>query len=73
MQYRLVAVDVSPQRLVDIPNDYVILGAQYTQNHTWQILCLAPLGSADRGIEGFTLTNVDDSEGTEDAEVPPKS
>ena len=62
MQYRLVAVDVSSQQLVDIPEDYLVVGAQYTQLRTWQILCLAPLTPLDRGIEGFKLEQTDDEE-----------
>ena len=67
MEYRLVAVDVSPQMLVNVPDDYVVVGVQYTQSKAWQVLCLAPIAS--RGIGEFTLEDTSLPGGSSGAEV----
>lgn len=77
-KYSFVGFPVQQDSSVDLPDDVVVVGANFTIQNQWQIMCLVPMpaqpeGEGAEGAEQTQTEEGNDEEGGEHADVPPES
>jgi hypothetical protein len=81
-RYMFVGFNVEPDASVEIPDEAIVVGANFSMGNIWQIMCLVPSESqarqaAESGPEpseavGGELEGGEEQEEDEDANVPPE-
>jgi hypothetical protein len=72
-KYQFVGFPIVPDGTVDVPDDAIIVGANFNVQSQWQIMCLMPLPVKAAPKQEAAAEEEKTEEGTEDANVPPES